>query len=213
MHSNYSIFLVVGALALPMSAGAEPVMPPKGGAAILLKDPVWLSGVSSSLVAGKEAEFARDFPPPVETEHLKVVNAGYWLANVKKPTQVFYEFTMTVKAPFEGKVFTRVLLEDPSARDAPIKYEHYIDTPERSTKVTHGPLSSVRLGEKYTLILEVFSDEARTKSLERVAQSIVAPLDNTSGCVVLRPEVLMAALPALASQKVPIDKIMLACDR
>lgn len=212
-RSSGRAVLVFAALAWPVAVVGAPVVPPKGGAAIVLKSPVWLTGVSSSGQEGALAPYAEDFPPPVQTEHLKVVNAGYWLANLKKPSQVVYEFTMTVTKPFDSRVYTRVLLEDPSARDSPIKYEHYLDPAERSTRVTHGPLSGVKRGEKYTFSFEVFSDEARTTSVERIVQSIVSPLDNSGGCVELRPEVMAVAFPSLTSGTIPIEKIMLACDR
>lgn len=149
----------------------------------------------------------------MSTEHFKVVNAGYWIANQGKPSQVIYELALTVIKRFDKRVFTRILIDDPAERDKPIKYEHYLDPAEKSTKATHGPLSNVKRGEKYTVRFEVFADEARTVSLDRVVQEFVAPLDNTSGCVGLQPDVMLAVLPGLASGKAPIDKIIFACDR
>ena len=177
------------------------MVPPKGGAALVIKDPVWLTAVSLSDDESKRSPYANEFPAAVQTEHLKVVNAGFWLANDKKLlTQVYYQFSMTVAKPFEGRVYTRVLMDNPADPAKPIQYEHHLDPKERSTEATHGPLASVKRGEKYTLRFEVFSDEARTKSLEQVVQAIIAPLDSTSGCVELRPEVMLAAFPKLAGQ-------------
>lgn len=188
-------------------------MPPKGGAAILLKNPLWLTGVSDGKGKPELAPYAKQFPIAVSSEHFKVVNAGYWIANQGKPSQAFYEFALTVIKPFDNRVFTRILIDDPAEREKAIKYEHYLDPAEKSTKATHGPLSNIKRGERYTIRFEVFADEARTVSLDKVVQELVAPLDNTNGCVGLQPEVMLAALPGVASGKAPIDKIILACDR
>ncbi len=130
-----------------LTAGAAPVVPPKGGAAIILKSPVWLTGVSSPEDKMDLAPYAKQFPVAVNTEHLRVVNAGYWIANQDKPSQVFYEFAMTIAKPFAGRVFTRALLQNPAEPDQPIKYEHYLDPKEKSTKATHGPLANITRGE------------------------------------------------------------------
>jgi hypothetical protein len=207
------LFATATLLVYALCANGKPVMPPKGGAAILLKNPVWLTGISNSTDKIELAPYAKLFPASVRTEHFSVVNAGYWLANQSKPSQVFYEFALTIVKPFESRVFTRVMLENPAELDKPIKYEHYIDPSEKSTKATHGPLSRVKRGEKYSMTLEVFTDEARTVLLERVVQTLVAPLDNSDGCVDLQPEVMLSAMSGISSSKAPIDKIILACDR
>lgn len=192
---------------------AAPVVPPRGGAAIMLKNPVWLTGVQEAGEGTKQAPYASGYPLPVKTAHFVVVNAGYWLANQSKPTQAIYEFALTVANPFEHRVYTRALLDNPAESASPIKYEHYLDPEERSTKVTHGPLSGIKQGSRYKLLFEVYSDEGRSILLERVEQEIIAPLDNTSGCVVLTPDIMLAAFPSLSNAGVPINKVILACDK
>lgn len=213
---SYATVLHIFYMALAVFANdcfAAPVVPPRGGAAIILKNPVWLSGIQEVGEGAKQAPNASELPLPVKTGHFVVVNAGYWLANQAKPTQAIYEFALTVAKPFERRVYTRTLLDNPADSATPIKYEHYLDPAERSTKVTHGPLTGIKRGSRYKLIFEFYSDEGRSFLLERVEQEIMASLDNTSGCVELAPEVLIAAFPSLSSSSVPIEKIILACDR
>jgi hypothetical protein len=193
------------------AALAAPVMPVQGRATIMLKNPVWLSGIKVDAEGSKLAAYAENFPAAVTTDHFVVVNAGFWLANQAKPTQAIYEFALTVKKHFQKRVYTRVLLDDPSDSTTPIKYEHYLDPAEGSTKATHGPLRDIKRGKRYTFTLEVYSDENRSQLLERVKQDIVSPLDNTSGCVELAPDVLLAAFPSL--NPFALDKFTLACDR
>lgn len=203
----------VGFIFLPLLTNAAPVVPPVGGAAIILKEPVYLTAISANPLDASFAPYSIEFPDAVKTEHLRVVNAGYWLVNQGKPSQIFYEFTLSILRPFEKRVFTRVRLDDPAEPTKSIQYEHYIDPAEKSTKATHGPLSMVKLGQKYSLRFELFSDKARTVLLEALQQEIVAPLDNTSGCIELQPPIMLAVFPALTSSKTPLDKVMLACDK
>ena len=186
---------------------SAPVMPPQGGAAIYLERPVWLSGISNDAIVSD----AGQLPAPERTEHFVVVNAGYWLVNQDKPSQVVYEFALTVTKPFERRVFTRIRLDNPEDASSPITYEHYLDPAQKSTKVTHGPLKQVRANAQYTLMLEIFADESRSVLLERVAQKIVSPLDNASGCVQLHPSIMKALF--YVKKNIPLEKLSLACDK
>lgn len=179
----------------------------------MLKNPVWLTGMQQTGEDAKHTPYAAGYPPPVKTEHFMVVNAGYWLANQGKPTQAIYQFSLTITRPFEQRVYTRAILDNPAESGTPVKYEHYIDPAERSTKVTHGPLSGVKQGARYKLLFEVYSDEGRSNLMEQVEQDIIAPLDNTSGCVELAPDVMLATFPSLSTAGVPLEKVILACDR
>jgi hypothetical protein len=214
MNLRSSIFVAMLVFGSALSHSfAAPVAPPKGGAAILLKKPVWLTGVRPDSGDSAPAQYAAEFPARATSEHMKVVNAGFWLANQDKPSELFYEFTLQRIKPFSKRLYTRVLLENPSDRNSPVKYEHHWDPAEKSSKVTHGALLNVKRGERYTLTYELFTDESRTMLFERLTQVIVSPLDNTSGCVNLQQDVMLEEFPALKSSKVPIEMVMLACDR
>lgn len=206
------VLLALAIATTDLLAIAKPVVPPKGGAAILLKDPVWLTGIASAT-----AIYSESFPQPAKTEHLEVVNAGFWLANQSKPSQLFYELTLRITKPFEKRVFTRVVLADPENMTKPITYEHNLDPKEKSTKATHGPLSQVTSGAKYSMTFEIFSDETRTEPIEKITQEIISPVDNTDGCVVLTNELKLLLFPnmknLMAEKNIPIEKISLACDR
>jgi hypothetical protein len=193
------------------AAVVAPVIPPQGSAAIMLDHPVWLSGIKVDGRGSKLALYAENFPAAVTTDHFVVVNAGFWLANQAKMTQAVYEFALTVKKRFKTRVYLRVLLDDPSDKTTPIKYEAYLDPISGSSQTTHGPLKGIKRGERYTFVLEVYSDENRSQLLERVKQDIVAPLDNTSGCVALAPEVLLAVFPLL--NPLELDRVTLVCER
>ena len=209
----YILKAVLATLAISacIPLAAKPVVPPKGGVTILLKEPVWLTGT-----AEPSAIYSTSYPQPVKTERFEIVNAGFWLANQTKPTQVIYEFTLRVIKPFEKRVYTRVLLSDPENAARPIKYEHYLDPQEKSTKATHGPLAMVSEGAKYSMTFEVFADENRTELIEKITQELTSPLDNTSGCVGISNELKSILFPGIkslmTSKKIPIEKVNLACD-
>ena len=57
------------------------------------------------------------------------------------------------------------------------------------------------------MIFEVFADEGRTMLLDRVVQTMVAPLENVSGCVEVKPDIMLFKFPELALSKIPIEKI------
>jgi len=205
--------LVVAGLACSVPVSAERVTPPPGWTAIVLKEPVWLPGAKTESIP-----FSAEFPVPTKTDHFEVVNAGYWIANQQKLSQVFYEFTLKVAKPFAQRVYTRVLLSNPEDSATPIKYEQHMDPAAKSQKAIHGPLKNVKTGQKYTLVYEAYSDEARSVLLERVSQEIVAPFDSTSGCVELSDPVKNTLFPKLRSAVggiggATVEKTTLACEK
>ena len=193
---------------------AKPVTPPPGWTVIMLKNPVWLTGISEKRDGKLIAVYSADFPPPVTTEHFAMFRAGYWLANQQLPTEVIYRFLIDVRQSYDKRVYTRSIVDNPSDVAKPIKYEHYLDPKEKSTTTTHVGLSNVERGKHYTYVFEAYEDENRTILLERLTQEIVSPLDNVSGCVQLEPAIMREVFPgAEKGTPAPIDKIMLACDR
>jgi|APDOM4702015248_1054824.scaffolds.fasta_scaffold192041_1 hypothetical protein len=190
---------------------ADPVVPPRGGVAVVFEKPFWLTGVANEVDA-----FSASFPIPATSEHFKVANAGYWIGRRDKPNEAFYFYQLNVTKRFESRVYTQMLLQDPEDAHKYIQYEHYLEPGEGSTRVTHGPLRNVKRGQQYSLVLEVFADEARLTLIERVEQTIVAPFDNRSGCVDLEEIVkrpLFATLSRAQTRGAPLDKMILACDR
>lgn len=205
------ICLLVALMDMP-AALSTPVVPPQGGLAVEFKEPVWLTGIKTDADGAISAEF----PQPVSSDHFKVKNAGYWLGRKDKPNQVFYYFALDVTRHFDQEVHTRMLLADPEHPDTPIRYEDDLKPSAGSVGVTHGPLAQVQRGQDYMLTFEVFADQARTELLERVEQKIIAPFDNTSGCVTLPDplkRVLMSTFTGPRGQTVPLEKMILLCDR
>lgn len=185
---------------------------PNGGAAVKIAKPVWITGTYRD-----DMSFSSKLPIAQENEYLKVVNAGYWLANANgKVSQLVYAFDLSIKKPIsEDKVYTRVILENPSDINKPIVYEHYLNKSERSTHVTHATVQNVKLGASYHLIFEVYRDLNRTQLLTKIDQPIVSLADNTSGCLELSKELMEAQYGNILDpngKPIPIDKLIFACE-
>lgn len=209
-----SILITLSGCQSTSSISPKPVIPPNGGAAVDVGSKGWqLSGIN---VAGMEG-FDADYPEPEETKHIKVVNAGFILANsYGKRSQVIYQFNLGIKNLPQDKAFTRVILENPVTPSSPIVYEHYIESRERSASVIHGPLQNISLHHRYLLIFEIYADENRTVLIDRVEQFIVSPLDNTTGCVELSPDYKKVYLGGTKDPKgrvIPLDKLIIWCEK
>jgi hypothetical protein len=188
-------------------------IPPNGGAAIKVAKPVWITGTYRD-----DMSFSSKLPIAQENEYLKVVNAGYWLANANgKVSQLVYAFDLSIKKPIsDDKVYTKVILENPADTNTSIIYKHYLNTNERSTHVTHAIVQNVKLGDTYHMIFEVYSDANRTKLLTKIDQPIVSLADNTSGCLELSEDVMQVMYSNILDphgKVIPIDKLIFACEK
>lgn len=187
-------------------------IPPNGGAAIKVANPVWITGTSRD-----DINYSSQLPMPMENEYLKVVNAGYWLANANgKISQLVYSFDLSIKKPISlDQVYTRVILDNPEDMKKPIIYEHYLKKNERSTHVTHATVQNVKVGATYHMVFEVYSDINRTKLLTKIDQPIVSLADNTSGCLELSEEMMRTIYSNILDphgKVIPIDKLIFACE-
>lgn len=185
------------------------VVPPNGGASISIIKPIWISGI---YIEGNE--YSKNLPLEQKNENLKVVNAGFWLANTNnKISQLVYAFDINIIKPFnQERVYTRAILENPMNPSQPIIYEHYLNKSESSTKVTHATIDNVTMNKTYLLSFEVYSDKERKNLISKIDQKIVSVVDNTTGCVKLT-DIFMNekfSLYAVAGG-VPIDKVIIAC--
>ncbi|RZV18438.1 hypothetical protein [Aliarcobacter butzleri] len=185
------------------------VVPPNGGASISIIKPIWISGI---YIEGNE--YSKNLPLEQKNENLKVVNAGFWLANTNnKISQLVYAFDINIIKPFnQERVYTRAILENPINPSQPIIYEHYLNKGESSTKVTHATIDNVTMNKTYLLSFEIYSDKERKNLISKIDQKIVSVVDNTTGCVKLS-DIFMNekfSLYAVAGG-VPIDKVIIAC--
>jgi len=185
---------------------------PNGGAGINVQKPVWLSGIKL-----KEDSYSSSFPKAEENEHLKVINAGYWLANTQgRKSQLIYRFQVNIKKPFsDKKVWTKMTLSNPSNENKDIVYTHYLNKKDKNTGGTHATLSNVKLNKKYNMIIEVFSDENRTKLISKLNQTIISPVDNTSGCIKLNQEFKKEKYGYLVdgTKILSLDHLIILCDK
>lgn len=143
---------------------------------VFVKKPVWVSAIK----AGEG--YSKDFPEAVQSEHIQVVNAGFWLVSNAKGTQVAYEFALKVQKPFATRVYSRAILPDPSDAEHPLIYDHYLDTETPSTLVRHNPVQGLEDLQNYTLYFEFYKDAQRTQLLERVVQPIRSALEQQKEC-------------------------------
>lgn len=189
------------------------VMPPNGGGSIAIMEPVWITGIKRT-----DVSYSSTLPEEQENDYLKVINAGYWLANTHgKLSQLVYSLDLNIKKPFlQDVVYTRAILSNPEDTNNPIIYEHFLDNKYKSTKVTHATLSNVSMGKTYQIIFEVYSDKSRTHLLTKVDQPIVSLVDNTSGCVKLDNALMKAKYGNVldpSGNVIPIDKLIIACQK
>ncbi len=195
------------------TAPASSAKSARSAGVIVLSSPLWITAVKRV-----DRPYSWSFPEPATSEHFTVVNAGYWLWSKENSTQVTYEFSLNVTNPFPERVFTRATLENPESAEKAIVYEHYLDPDNRTTKVTHGPLRSLKMNQEYTLTFEAFSEPSRTILLDRVTQQIVSLVDNADGCVDLAKEAKQehfAGIPAPGKKKedVAVKKLRFVCEK
>lgn len=187
------------------------VSPPNGGVAITVTQPVWASGVQET-----NLKYSELFPKPEENNFLKVVNAGYWLANTNgKISQLVYAFDLTNKKVFpQPKVYTRFYFTNPQNKDKPFIYLGTLDNIAGSTKVTHATVSNVELHKEYAMIFEAYSDINRTQLITRINQKIISPVDNSNGCVRFSKEYMsemFGHIPGPKGTPLSVNKLMISC--
>ncbi len=154
---------------------------PNGGASVIISKPIWISGIKTN------EKYTFDFPSGVETEKLKITNAGLWLANTNgKLSQLIYSVDISIKKPFsKSRVYTKSILSNPSNKNKPIIYNHYLDLKDKNTKITHATLDNVKMYGEYKIILEVYEDKEKKVLISRLEQNIVSAVDNIGGCIKL----------------------------
>lgn len=206
-------FLGILVLLSACVTGNHYVLPPNGGVLIIPGEPIWLSGVQTK--DSLNPELTAKYPLPKSTEHMEVVNAGYWISFQNAEMQATYEYTLNVSKSFQNKVYTRVILENPLDPAAPFQYEHYLLPVEEATRAIHGPVFGIQMGKSYNLTFEVYADTQRTVLLERVTQKVVASFDNSSGCVELESSLRPILLVSndLSGKPIPTEKVIWPCRR
>jgi len=179
---------------------------------INVQKPVWLSGIKLN-----EGGYSSSFPKGEENEYLKVTKAGYWLANTNgKKSQLVYYFKVTIKKPISNeKVWTKMTLSNPSNETKDIVYTHYLSPKDKTTSGTHATLSNVKLNKKYNMIIEVFSDESRTKLISKLNQTIISPVDNTNGCIKLNKQLKKEKYGYLVDgvKILSLDHLVIQCEK
>lgn len=188
------------------------VTPPNGGAAISVGNTGWwFSGIEQK---GTE-DFSVSYPKAASSKHIKIVNAGYYLANAYgSVSQIIYSYNVNFNDIDDEKLYTRAILENPQDKAQPFIYQHHISKKEGSTQITHGPLHGVKEGQYYEFKFELYKDEAMTQLIDSVIQQTLSPLDNTSGCVKMSrdyQEVYMANIKDPKGRTIPTDKLMVSC--
>lgn len=189
------------------------VIPPNGGAAITVKKPVWISGIHVN-----ELKYSASLPEPEENQFLKVVNAGYWLANTNvKISQLVYTFDLTNKKVFpQDKVYTSSSFTNPEDKTKPIVYTGTLDNTMGSTHITHATVNNVQMNEEYILKFNVYSDPERTQLITSIHQKIVSPVDNTNGCIKLSHQYMQEVFGYMRDPQgkpIPVEKLMINCVR
>jgi hypothetical protein len=183
-----------------------------GEAAINVQKPVWLSGIRLN-----KDSYSSSFPKAEENKYLKVLKAGYWLANTNgKKSQLIYYFKVNIKKPFlNKKVWTRMTLSNPLNENKDIVYTHYLSPNDKNTDGTYATLSNVKLNKKYNMTLEVFSDENRTNLISKLNQTIISPVDNTNGCIKLNKALKKEKYGYLVdgTKILSLDHLVILCDK
>jgi hypothetical protein len=207
------VFLTIISLVIGCSAKSGFVIPPNGGASIMIDKPMWISGIKE-----KDLAYSKHFPEAEENEYLKVVNAGYWLANTNgKISQLVYSFELNNKKIFSSpKVYTLSSFTNPINKNSPIVYYGDLDNIIGSTKITHATVDNVKLNTEYHMVFEVYSDSKRTNLITRLNQKIISPVDNSTGCIKLSTEYKnekLSSIPSPQGGLIPTNKLIIACKK
>ncbi len=185
---------------------------PKGGYAVLAENPLWFSAINSG-----DIDFHETYPLPKTTEHMKVVNAGLWLANNGKEISVLvYSFEINITKPFGNRVYTRAILPNPNNPDGPFIYEGTLKPEEGSSRTNHNPVIGIGIGKEYKFVYEVYKDKKRTKLLEVIEQQFVSPVGNESGCVEVEEEYKKHYFSEIVDENnnpIPLEKVVVACSK
>ncbi len=202
-----SSFLLLGGCA----SNHRVVIPTNGGASITVNKPVWISGIHVNGL-----KYSESLPEPQENEFLKVINAGYWLANTNgKMSQLVYSFDLNNKKVFpQDKVYTRSSFTNPENKTNPIVYTGTLDNIAGSTHITHATLNSVTMNEEYIMNFDVYSDPERTKLITSIHQKIVSVVNNTDGCVQLSHDYMQEVFGYMRDPQgkpIPVEKLMINC--
>lgn len=165
----------------------------------------WVSGQRDDKVCKSmrcSSEMSKFLPDEVKSKNFTLANSGFWVYyDIPRADQyttnyngsnltVRYEYTLNRKKGFTDKVYQRAVLENPEDQNKPFTYESVLDSSNKASKVFHGPLKNIVMGKKYKLTFEFYSDEKRTKLLEKVTQEIRSTIDNTKGCIKIMPELI-----------------------
>jgi hypothetical protein len=189
------------------------VIPPNGGAGITVDKPVWISGIQEVSL-----KYSKSFPKSQENKFLKVVNAGYWLANTNgKISQLVYMLELNNKKSFsQSKVYVRSYFTNPEDKSNPFTYDGTLDNFVGSTKITHATVNNVELHKEYSMVFEVYSDSNRTNLITKINQKIISPVDNSNGCVKFSDDYMGEIFGNVLDSKgkpIPINKLIINCVR
>jgi len=216
MKRNVLYFITLGCLSVLLSACASMDSLMYRNLQVSADKPQWLSGVRE-----ENLDFTAEFPKKESSEHFQVINAGLWLARTQAGTlepTLTYAFDLSVTEPFDQRVYSRAILENPEVPGEPITYQAALDITTNSSNITHGPVNGLVMGAEYHLVYEVYADEAYSQLLERIDQTILAQADNSSGCIELSPDYLQryySRIPDTSNARrdfVPIEHVKIYCE-
>lgn len=210
--SFISALLLTVILGCPIILNAQETLgAPPGGVAVVPNPPIWLTGI---MVPG--IDFLSLFPKPVSTDHLQVVNAGYYLLYSEETSQLAYMMQLNVEKKYQDSVFLKWYLTDPLNPSTPFTYEGELTPASGSTRITHNNVKGVRMGDKYHIAVEVYSDRAHKNMIEKIDQELLSPVENTTGCVNIQRDLknyYFGRIPGPGGVVIPLDKVVIACQK
>lgn len=114
-------------------------------------------------------------PRPAQSKYFKTTLGAFHLIRGFAGYKWFIE---TIKRP-EKRLYTRSIIENPQDPKKPFVYEGFIDPDTPSTTITHGPALGLKIYKDYTVEFIAYSDEKRTKEIDRLTQKIRSYVDTT----------------------------------
>lgn len=138
-----------------------------------------------------ESQFFYPFPKGDNARHFSLVDAGFWVTLSKEPGTATFsvrpDYTLMEKTPLAAPVYTRAILDNPLASATPFTYDDVIAAQETRKHITLATLPGFVVGKEYTLVLEFYSDEARTRLLDRMSLSFAVSVEYLQGTQALMP--------------------------
>lgn len=115
-------------------------------------------------------------PKAVKSKYFETYEGGFIVVG----NEVGLSVKVDVKKPLTQKIYTKLIIENPSGSNKPYIYENQnnvVDVSQSYIMLTQGPLTGLKIDKTYKVELLAFSDGSRTKKIDRLIQYLRSSID------------------------------------